>query len=258
MAKVKSDNMSSDTKTKRVVKKTLNETTSSNKTTSSKPSSKTTSKSSSKTTSKPSSKTSSNFEAKVEAKVEAKATNSVLDSSDKNVVEKTDCPPGVSEKLNDSFNSFMVRLNELSTMMSSLKTEYRNLSKLSMREFKQAHKASSKRKRKNGTRAPSGFVKPTKISNELADFLGKEKGSEMARTQVTREINTYIRAHQLQDKSNGRKINADKKLSTLLRLTKTDELTYFNLQRYMSPHFAKSVPSVTKTVTSNVTSTATF
>jgi hypothetical protein len=25
-----------------------------------------------------------------------------------------------------------------------------------------------------------------------------------------------------------------------LKLKKTDELTYFNLQRYMSPHFAKS------------------
>jgi hypothetical protein len=26
-----------------------------------------------------------------------------------------------------------------------------------------------------------------------------------------------------------------------LKLNKTDELTYFNLQRYMSPHFAKAV-----------------
>jgi chromatin remodeling complex protein RSC6 len=62
----------------------------------------------------------------------------------------------------------------------------------------------------------------------------------MARTEVTREINTYIRAHNLQDKENGRKINPDTKLATLLKLKKSDELTYFNLQRYMSPHFAKA------------------
>jgi chromatin remodeling complex protein RSC6 len=63
----------------------------------------------------------------------------------------------------------------------------------------------------------------------------------MARTEVTRDINKYIRAHNLQDVTNGRKIIPDAKLSALLKIGATDELTYFNLQRYMSPHFAKSV-----------------
>ena len=62
----------------------------------------------------------------------------------------------------------------------------------------------------------------------------------MARTEVTRDINKYIRTHKLQDEANGRKINPDSKLAALLKLKKTDELTYFNLQRYMSPHFAKA------------------
>ena len=43
-----------------------------------------------------------------------------------------------------------------------------------------------------------------------------------------------------QDPQNGRRILADSKLKKLLKLTDTDELTYFNLQRYMSPHFAKA------------------
>jgi chromatin remodeling complex protein RSC6 len=62
----------------------------------------------------------------------------------------------------------------------------------------------------------------------------------MARTEVTRDINQYIRANSLQDKTNGRKINPDSKLAGLLKIKKGEELTYFNLQRYMSPHFAKS------------------
>lgn len=140
---------------------------------------------------------------------------------------------------------FLAKLQQLSVMISTLKSEYRALEKKWSREVKSAQKVSSKRKRKAGNRAPSGFVKPTKISDELASFLGKEKGTEMARTEVTRDINKYIRTHNLQDKDNGRKINPDTKLAALLKLKKTDELTYFNLQRYMSPHFAKATKEAT-------------
>ncbi len=135
---------------------------------------------------------------------------------------------------------FMSKLNQLSTMVAGLKTEYRTLEKKWSRELKTAQKSSSKKRKRVGNRAPSGFVKPTRISDELASFLGKDKGTEMARTDVTREINLYIRSHDLQDKANGRKINPDNKLQSLLKLKKTDELTYFNLQRYMSPHFQKT------------------
>ena len=137
-------------------------------------------------------------------------------------------------------SEFVAKLQQLNTMITSLKTEYKTLERKWSRELKQAQKVSSKRKRKAGARQPSGFVKPTKISDELATFLGKDKGTEMARTEVTREINQYIRTHSLQDKANGRNILPDSKLTSLLKLKKGDELTYFNLQKYMSPHFAKA------------------
>ena len=143
--------------------------------------------------------------------------------------------------LADQSVEFLAKLQQLGVLISSLKAEYRILEKKWTRELKTAQKQSSKRKRKAGNRAPSGFVKPTRISDELAKFLEKPSGSEMARTEVTRDINKYIRTHNLQDTQNGRKINPDSKLAALLKLNKTDELTYFNLQRYMSPHFAKAV-----------------
>jgi chromatin remodeling complex protein RSC6 len=142
--------------------------------------------------------------------------------------------------LADQSVEFLAKLQQLGGLIASLKTEYRILEKKWTRELKVAQKQSSKRKRKAGSRAPSGFVKPTRISDELAKFLEKPAGSEMARTEVTRDINKYIRTHKLQDEANGRKINPDSKLAALLKLKKTDELTYFNLQRYMSPHFAKA------------------
>jgi chromatin remodeling complex protein RSC6 len=152
-------------------------------------------------------------------------------------------------ELSAQTTEFLSKLNQLGYLIASLKTEYRTLEKKWTREIKTAQKSQAKRKRKSGNRQPSGFVKPTKISDELAKFLEKPVGTEMARTDVTREINTYIRAHNLQDKENGRKIIPDAKLASLLKLKKTDELTYFNLQRYMSPHFSKAEKSVTVTST---------
>ena len=141
--------------------------------------------------------------------------------------------------MGSQFDAVLAQLSALRSQLTSVTTQVRALSKRAEREVKQAQK-NGRKKRKTGNRAPSGFVKPTKISVELAKFLGKPKGTEMARTQVTREINGYIRAHSLQDPTNGRKILADAKLKKLLKLKDSDELTYFNLQRFMSPHFAKA------------------
>jgi len=89
-------------------------------------------------------------------------------------------------------------------------------------------------------RRPSGFVVPSLLSDELATFLGKPVGTMMARTEVSKEINTYIRVHGLQSVQNGRVINPDAKLRKLLRLNHGDELTYFNLQKYMKHHFSRT------------------
>jgi upstream activation factor subunit UAF30 len=155
-------------------------------------------------------------------------------------IESTDEPVSTEPTIFDQFSGFMGKLQAVSSSMSALRTEFRGLERQVTRELKAAAKLAIKRKRKSGNRAPSGFVKPTLISNELAAFLGKPEGSEMARTEVTREINAYIREHKLQDATNGRKIIPDKKLTGLLKIKKGDELTYFNLQKFMSPHFAKA------------------
>ena len=130
------------------------------------------------------------------------------------------------------------KLQTLVSALASLRSELRGIERQVERELRAARKATEKKRRKNINRQPSGFVKPTLISNELAAFLGKTNGSEMARTEVTREINTYIRDNKLQDKDNGRRILPDAKLKKLLKLKDGDELTYFNLQRFMSPHFS--------------------
>tara|TARA_B110000285_G_scaffold221199_1_gene273823 strand:+ start:2163 stop:2861 length:699 start_codon:yes stop_codon:yes gene_type:complete len=154
---------------------------------------------------------------------------------------KTATDAVVDNTLSEQFTVFMAKLQGVGTQFSSLKTEFRALEKRCTRDFKVAQKASTKGKRRSGNREPSGFVKPTIISTELATFLKKPEGTLMARTEVTKEINSYIRANSLQDKTNGRKIIPDGPLTKLLKISKTDELTYFNLQKFMSHHFPKKV-----------------
>ena len=146
------------------------------------------------------------------------------------------------DSVEERFSVFSSKLSEAIAALNAVKTEYKVLEKICGKELKAARKLSAKKKRA-GNRAPSGFIKPTLISPELATFLGKPSGTEMARTEVTREINKYIKANKLQDPENGRKINPDAPLAKLLKIKKDDTLTYFNLQRYMSPHFPSSAAS---------------
>ena len=155
-------------------------------------------------------------------------------------VKEVKAPVDTTPTLGEQFTELLAQLASIRTQLTAVTSQTRTLAKRADREVRAAAKAGRKRPRKSGNRSPSGFVKPTLISEELANFLKKPKGTEMARTQVTREINKYIVEHKLQDPSNGRKILADSKLRKLLKITKEDELTYFNLQKYMSPHFAKS------------------
>ena len=188
------------------------------------------------TTKKPAKKTVAKAAKNVPAKkVTKKVTTPAVATTD------AATPPVVPDSsLTNAFTELLGQLTSLRSQLTTITGQVRSLQKRTDRELKLAQKAGRRRARKSGNRAPSGFVKPTLISLELANFLNKAQGTEMARTAVTREINSYIRAHSLQDPKNGRRILPDTKLRKLLKVGKAEELTYFNLQRYMSPHFAKA------------------
>lgn len=197
-------------------------------------------------------------ETKNAAKTAVKATTKQDASASKTAPPKQEAaaPPSATEptaaseamsKLNALMVDFSARLHQNQMQSNSIRNDFKVLEKQLQKELKTLAK-SGRRNKKTTTRSPSGFVKPTLISDDLAAFLNKEKGIQMARTDVTREINAYIREHNLQDKQNGRRIIADQKLTRLLNLQTNDELTYFNLQKYMSPHFHKETPAVATVV----------
>ena len=180
-------------------------------------------------------------------KTPAKSTKA---SSKKEEVVATPPPAPVQEvaapvdapvdTINVKMAEFGAKLMQMMQLHTTLKQDFKTLSRSVERELKAAQKASAKKRRSSGNRQPSGFIKPTLITDELATFLGRESGTEMARTEVSKEINQYIRSKKLQDENNGRIIRPDSALKKLLRVGDNEELTYFNLQRYMKHHFVKS------------------
>jgi chromatin remodeling complex protein RSC6 len=125
---------------------------------------------------------------------------------------------------------------------SSIKTDLKNLAKKRSKEMKTVQKL-NKKKRKTGNRNPSGFVKPAPISKQLADFLEVPYETELSRTDVTRKINLYVKENNLKNpvKGQGRFILVDTKLSDLFKLGPDDQLSFFNLQKYLTMHFPKAV-----------------
>jgi chromatin remodeling complex protein RSC6 len=152
-----------------------------------------------------------------------------------------DAPVDAVEELSiaTKMTEFSAKLQQLVGFFSTVKNDFKTLEKAVNREVKAALKASSKKRRTNGNRPPSGFAKPALVSDELAEFIGKPVGTEISRTDVTKEITKYVRANKLQDPSNGRNIFPDPKLSKLLNINNDVNLGYFNLQTYLKHHFIK-------------------
>ena len=142
----------------------------------------------------------------------------------------------LSSKLGD----FSSKIQQVAALLTSMRSDYKVLERTVARELKQATKSKGKNRKTSANKNPSGFVKPTKISDELIKFLGKEAGTEMSRVEVSKEINAYINEHKLKDEKCGRQINPDAKLTTLLKIIKDEILTFFNLQRYLKIHFIKA------------------
>ena len=97
-----------------------------------------------------------------------------------------------------------------------------------------------KRNKRDQKSKPSGFNKPIKVSVELCDFLNIKEEELIARTTVTKLVHQYIKGQSLKNEKDGRIISPDAKLGALLKLQEGDELTFFNLQKYLNIHFKKA------------------
>ena len=135
-------------------------------------------------------------------------------------------------------------LVDLSAKITTLFTTVKDVQaalKVLVKEYDRMKKLVEKteRKRANARTQPSGFAKPTKISDEMCDFLEVPRGTELSRTDVTRKINAYVKQHNLNKADNKRIILPDPKLKKILG-SGDEEVSFFVLQRYIKNHFIKA------------------
>jgi chromatin remodeling complex protein RSC6 len=146
------------------------------------------------------------------------------------------------KELEDRMNTLVTALQTLRTeaqnivvLTRSLKTDVTKMVKGLVKDKKKLTK-----KKRSKPRAPSGFAKPTYLSTTLCKFLDLPKETMLARTEVTRKVNAYIKEHGLQNPENKKEILPDTKLKKILVLEKDVPLTYFNLQKAIKQCFSST------------------
>ena len=135
-------------------------------------------------------------------------------------------------EVQESLRAAMTLIKELSGHVSRLEKRVTRDQKIMNKKMK------GKVKRVvDPNKPPSGFAKPGKVSEELATFLDLKKDELIARTEVTKRITQYCKEKKLQKAEDRRTIHCDKPLLKLLRIPKGEQLTFFNLQKFMKVHY---------------------
>jgi len=151
--------------------------------------------------------------------------------------ENTDILPLNLTKLIAKFDIIRDKISDQKNSLDDITKDMKTFEKLIKKFVSKYIKKETKPKK---PRKKSGFALPVSISDELCEFMELEKGSKVARTQVTQYLSTYIKDNNLINPENKKIIVPDAKLTKLLGDDIIDiELTYFNIQTFMNKHFLK-------------------
>jgi len=135
-------------------------------------------------------------------------------------------------ELADKIASISIVMKDAVAITKILQKEYVRICKV--------HSASISSGRKKKA-SPSSTV-PRKValgsmSESMAQFLGLSVENQVSRKDVVQGLNLYIKENKLQSPNDGRIIVPDAKLKALLNIEDDVILNYFNMQRYINPHF---------------------
>ena len=121
--------------------------------------------------------------------------------------------------------------------ITALRADVKALTKL-VRKVKSTQEDPTGEKAKERA-ANNGFNRKQEVTPKLREFLGLAEGELISRSEVTKFINKYITEKGLKHPDNGRVLVLDDKLRNLLEPPADTQVTFLNLQKYLSPHYSK-------------------
>ena len=128
-------------------------------------------------------------------------------------------------------------LETIQTELAALRNDIKTLTKL-VRKVKNTQEDPDGEKAKNRSEN-NGFNRKQEITPKLRQFLALPEGELISRSEVTKFINKYIIDKGLKHPENGRQIILDDTLKELLSPPADTQVTYLNLQKFLSPHYIK-------------------
>lgn len=129
-------------------------------------------------------------------------------------------------------------MEAIQTELAALRKDMTSLMKL-VRKVRAHQEDPTGEKVKERTKN-NGFNRPMVLSADLKEFLGLGPDDMLSRSAVTRRINEYVKTNGLKHPDNGRILILDEKLTKLLKPPEGTQVTYLNVQKYLSPHYTKA------------------
>lgn len=134
-------------------------------------------------------------------------------------------------------DSAVTMIEALTAKVDALAKEQKAMMKL-LRKIR-THQEDPEGEKAKARTANNGFNRPLKVSDDLKKFLVLADDETISRSEVTRRINKYVTDNGLKHPDNGRRIILDDKLTALLNPPADLEITFLNIQKYLSPHYIK-------------------
>ena len=131
----------------------------------------------------------------------------------------------------------IMSLETIQSEIAALRNDVKTLTKL-VRKVKNTQEDPDGEKAKKRSEN-NGFNRKQEITPKLREFLALPEGELISRSEVTKFINKYIIEKGLKHPENGRQIILDDTLKELLSPPADTQVTYLNLQKFLSPHYIK-------------------
>ena len=124
-------------------------------------------------------------------------------------------------------------LEEIAALRSDIKSLSKIVRKIKTKQDDPTGEKAASRAKNNG------FNRKQAISEKLRRFLDLPEGELVSRSTVTRSINKYVTENSLDRKSTRLNLMLDDKLKDLLQPPDDVQITFLNLQKYLSPHYTR-------------------